>query len=89
MRIVTFLLVILFIALVTGFSILNADNVLLNYYFGTLHWPLSLILVIVFLLGLLIGFIINLSKLLRSRLQTAKVKRELQQLRKSPVKNHA
>ncbi|WP_440651802.1 lipopolysaccharide assembly protein LapA domain-containing protein [Cysteiniphilum sp. 19S12-1] len=53
------ILVVIFI-LVAALAVLNAQEVTFNYLIGTLHLPLILLLLVVFVLGLVIGMVLML-----------------------------
>jgi lipopolysaccharide assembly protein A len=59
-RIVNYLFLGFIILVGVTFALLNAKGVDLNYYFGTIHIPLSLLLIESFALGILITSIVNL-----------------------------
>lgn len=59
MRIVNYLFLVFIILVGVTFALLNAKGVDLNYYFGTIRIPLSLLLVESFALGILITLIVN------------------------------
>lgn len=70
---------ILFLLLL-GFAALNSDSVTLRYFLG-LEWqaPLSLVILVVFAIGLLTGLLACTSRLLRNQ-------RELRELRRQAAK---
>ena len=57
MRIVTYLFLILLVVLALIFAGLNADLVSVNYYLGTKRLPLSLLILLSFVLGGLLGLL--------------------------------
>lgn len=94
MRIVTYLFLILLVVLALIFAGLNADLVSVNYYLGIKRLPLSLLILLSFisggLLGLLTAFITYVklkyvSRRLRHRLNL--VEKELINLRALPFKD--
>lgn len=58
MRIFTYILLLLIIILGITFAILNHNPVVIHYYLGSKMLPLSLLLVIFFVLGTLLGLIV-------------------------------
>lgn len=80
MRTLAFPLKLILFLLLLGFAALNSDSVTLRYFLG-LEWqaPLSLVILIVFAVGLLTGLLACTSRLLRSQ-------RELRELRREPRK---
>ncbi|MFM2321943.1 MAG: hypothetical protein RLZZ225_96 [Pseudomonadota bacterium] len=94
MRIVTYLFLILLVVFALIFAGLNADLVSVNYYLGTKRLPLSLLIILSFILGGLLGLLtafITYVKLkyvnrrLRHRLNL--VEKELTNLRALPFKD--
>ena len=79
----TALKVILFI-LIMGFAIKNSQPAELHYYLG-LSWeaPLTLILLITFIIGMLAGIIACVGTMIRQRRQLVALKKELNVLSKS------
>jgi len=76
------------------FAILNAENVQLNYYFGSQQLPLSLALVFSMIVGALLGVLASIGLILRSRREVAKLRKaseiaekEIANLRAIPIKN--
>jgi putative membrane protein len=93
MRIVTYLFLILLVVFALIFAGLNADLVSVNYYLGIKRLPLSLLIILSFILGGLLGLLtafITYVKLkyvnrrLRHRLNL--VEKELTNLRALPFK---
>lgn len=94
MRIVqgVFLFAIFVIAL--AFAVINADPVRLNYYLGTSELPLSLVLIVAFAVGAVMGLAVNLGRILRLRHVISQLRRaarvteqELANLRAIPLRN--
>ena len=76
------------------FAVLNAENVQLNYYLGTIELPLSLVLVLAMIIGAILGIFASLSFIIGSRRSASKLKRsvevaekEIVNLRNIPIKN--
>lgn len=76
-RLLGFLFLIVLVALGLSFAVLNADPVTLNYYFGFLEVPLSMIVVVSLVAGALIGVLVSMGSLLRLRQTSARLKRQL------------
>ena len=70
--------IILFLLLL-GFAALNSDTVTLRYFLG-LEWraPLSLVILVVFTLGLLVGLLACSMRLLRSHRELRGLRKELE-----------
>lgn len=76
------------------FAVLNAENVQLNYYLGSVELPLSLVLVLSMIVGAVLGIFASLSFIIGSRRNTSKLKRsvevaekEIVNLRNIPIKD--
>lgn len=94
MRMVTYVILALLLLVGITFACLNADPVLINYYFGKRTMPLSLLVVLTFtlgcLLGLLVGCIMTLkqkSKNYRLQHRIKIAEKELANLRTIPLKD--
>lgn len=94
MRIVTYLFLILLVLFALIFAGLNADLVSVNYYLGTKRLPLSLLILLSFILGGLLGLLTAfityvklkyVNRCLRHRLNL--VEKELINLRALPFKD--
>ena len=76
------------------FAVLNAENVQLNYYLGSVELPLSLVLVVTMIIGALLGIFASLSFIIGSRRNASKLKhsvdvaeKEIANLRNIPIKD--
>jgi len=76
------------------FAVLNAENVQLNYYLGSVELPLSLVLVVTMIIGALLGIFASLSFIIGSRRSASKLKhsvdvaeKEIANLRNIPIKD--
>lgn len=77
------------------FSVLNAENIQLNYYLGSVELPLSLVLIIAMILGAILGIFASLNLIIGSRRSATKLKRsvevaekEIGNLRNIPIKDN-
>ncbi len=93
-RIVIFVLLLLVILLGLSFALMNAELVQLNYYFGTLQAPLSLVVVLAIILGAGLGVLASLSIVVGQKRELAKLrksakiaKEEVSNLRSLPLKD--
>ena len=59
-RIITFALLLLVALLGLSFALMNAEPVRLDYYFGTLQAPLSLVVVIALIIGAGLGVLASM-----------------------------
>lgn len=92
MRIISAIIILIILILGISFAFLNAEPVIVNYYLGSSKFPLSLLLVLVFGCGALIGIVVSLPIWLRLKKQNLvlshrvkNVEKELANLRISPL----
>jgi putative membrane protein len=78
------------------FATLNSESVTVNYYFDQSTLPLSLLLVIVFALGCLIGMIVGFWLVLKAKIQNYRIRqklslaeKEIENLRAIPLQDQA
>lgn len=76
------------------FAILNAENVQLNYYFGSQQIPLSLVMVMSMIVGAVLGVFASISLIFRNRKEISRLRKasamaekEIANLRAIPIKN--
>ena len=93
-RIFSTLLMVVVILLGLGFAQINADEVVLHYYFGKVSVPLSLLLALTLGLGVLLGILTSAAAIYRVRRENARLQRqmklreeELMNLRSIPLKD--
>jgi putative membrane protein len=60
MKIIGYIFLLLIIVLGFTFACLNASSVNINYYIGSTNMPLSMLLVIAFIVGMIIGMLFML-----------------------------
>lgn len=77
MRIISFILLLILIIIGVGFAMQNAEQVTLNYYFGHVDLPLSLLLTLCLAVGALLGLFIGWCLLLRSQWQNRRLRKQL------------
>ena len=91
------LFIVIFILLFVGvsFAVLNADEVQLNYYFGQMQAPLSLIIVMSLACGAALGMLASLSMIIRLKHEQGKLtksvklaEKEVENLRSLPLKDN-
>lgn len=76
MRILALLVLLLVVGVGLTFSVMNAEPVTLDYYFGSSDIPLALLLVISLALGALLGVIASLGVILRLKRTASGLRRE-------------
>jgi putative membrane protein len=82
MRIISYLFLLLIVLFGITFAALNAESVTINYYIDQATLPLSLLLVIVFALGCLIGVLTSLWLLIKMKLTQFRLKSRLKSAEK-------
>ncbi|MDF1677606.1 MAG: LapA family protein [Legionellaceae bacterium] len=94
MRFIMMIFYLCLMLLGVSFSVLNAGAVTLNLYFKTVTLPMSMLVVMAFVLGVLVGFVIFWSRYWCRYVKYRKVKhqlemmeREIKNLREIPLKH--
>lgn len=77
MRIVSYFFLLVIVLFGMTFAALNSESVTINYYFGQSTLPLSLLLVLVFAFGCLIGMIAGFWLLLKAKMNNHRLKQRL------------
>ena len=77
MRIISYLFIIVIVLFGISFATLNSESVIINYYIGQSALPLSLLLVLVFALGCLMGIIVGLWLLLKAKILNYRLRQRL------------
>ena len=77
MRIISYFFLLVIVLFGMTFATLNSESVTINYYFGQSTLPLSLLLVLVFAFGCLIGMIVGFWLLLRAKLLNYRLRQKL------------
>ncbi len=93
-RILTLFAMLIVVVVGILFAVLNADPVVLNYYFGSRAMPLSLVLVLAMLIGAILGVLACSGVLMRQRHTIHKLRRsvelaekEVENLRAIPIRD--
>ncbi|HHM05820.1 MAG TPA: LapA family protein [Gammaproteobacteria bacterium] len=60
-----------------AFTLLNSHTVEINYYFGTLSVPLSLLIVLAVALGAVLGLVVYLMKMAGARRKISKLRKSV------------
>ena len=81
-RLVGFLFLLVLVVLGLSFAVLNSQKVSLNYYFGYLDIPLSMIVVLSLATGAVIGVLVSAGLMLRLKAQTRQLRRKLRNAEK-------
>ncbi|OGV32360.1 MAG: hypothetical protein A3E88_05755 [Legionellales bacterium RIFCSPHIGHO2_12_FULL_35_11] len=89
---IIFYLILIFIGV--SFAALNATSVQVNFYFKTIQMPISVLMVFMVGIGVIIGFVIFLSRYWNLKTMHRKIKnqlklteREIKNLRSIPIRN--
>ena len=73
MRIISYFFLIVIILFGMTFATLNSESVTINYYLGQSTLPLSLLLVIVFALGCLVGMVVGFWLLIKAKITNYRI----------------
>lgn len=94
MKLISTVIITTIILIAILFSVLNAEPVSINYYFGELIYPLSLLMVLVLAIGIFSGILASMVLILKLRNMNAKLKKEISEsekelinLRRLPLKD--
>ncbi|STX28945.1 Predicted membrane protein [Legionella beliardensis] len=94
MRIIMIILYLLLILLGISFAALNAASVQVNFYVTTLTLPISVLMALTLGIGLIIGFLLFLSRYWRLKMACLKIRnqlkiteKEIKNLRTMPLKD--
>lgn len=82
MRILSYIFILLIIVLGITFATLNSMTVNVNYYVGHKDMPLSLLLAIVFAFGGLMGIIVGLWILIKTKMKNFRLRQKLRMAEK-------
>lgn len=74
-RLVDLVAIIVIVVLGLSFAMLNTEVTHLNYYFGSIRTPLSLLLIAALFLGAVLGALSTVGILLRQRAEIARLRR--------------
>ena len=77
MRIISYFFILIIVIFGMTFATLNSESVTINYYLGQSTLPLSLLLVLVFALGCLIGIVVGLWLLVKAKLSQHRLQQRL------------
>ena len=86
MRLLVYLLFFAVLFVCVGFAIINADPVVVSYYFGELTAPLSLVVVIAIIVGAILGIVAGLGMVLKAKREISSLRRQLR-LKEKEVSN--
>ena len=94
MRVISTLFFLLVVIIGVTFSLLNADVVVINYYFGEKTLPLSILIILSFAVGGVIGTLFGLVYSFRMFRENSRLKKkvsmsekEIENLRAIPLKD--
>lgn len=85
MRILTYLTLIAIVLLGISFATLNPDSVNFNYYIGHRTLPLSLLLVMTFVVGCILGLLVGFFLLIKLKIKNYKLQNQLKVAEKEVV----
>lgn len=95
MRIIMMFFYLILIVIGVSFAALNATSVKVNFYFLTMHLPVSVLMTLMLGIGIIFGFLMLLSRYMRLQAEHRKLKhqlklteQEIKNLRTIPVSDH-
>lgn len=77
MRIISYFFLLIIVLFGMTFATFNSESVTINYYFGQYTLPLSLLLVLVFAFGCLVGMIASFWLLMKAKLLNYRLRQKL------------
>lgn len=77
MRIISYIIILLIVVFGVTFSTLNSESVTVNYYFGQSSLPLSMLLVLVFTFGCIVGLIVGFWMVIKSKIINHRLRQRL------------
>ena len=94
MRIISYFFLLVIVLFGMTFATLNSESVVINYYLGQSTLPLSLLLVLVFALGCLVGMLVGFWLVIKAKMTNYRMKqrlslaeKEIQNLRAIPLQD--
>ena len=94
MRIISYFFLLVIVLFGMTFATLNSESVTINYYLGQSTLPLSLLLVLVFALGCLVGMLVGFWLVIKAKMTNYRMKqrlslaeKEIQNLRAIPLQD--
>ena len=95
MRIISYFFLLVIVLFGMTFATLNSESVTINYYFGESTLPLSLLLVIVFALGCLVGMVVGFWLVIKAKIANYRLRqrltlaeKEIENLRAIPLQDN-
>ena len=82
-RLFTYTLLLIIVVFGMSFATLNSESVTIDYYLSQSSLPLSLLLVIVFAMGCLVGLISSAWLLIKSKVLNYRLRQQLESAEKS------
>ncbi|MBI5449892.1 MAG: LapA family protein [Gammaproteobacteria bacterium] len=89
MRMIAVLLVLFIVMVALLFGLLNAGTVTLDYYWGQWQLPLSWLLLLTLVAGMMIGVLLGLLRVIRLQLQLRGLRRQLRDVPDAGANNTA
>ena len=79
MNILTLIVTIIVVTIGVTFALLNSEAIHFNYYVGERVIPLSLLLALSLIIGIIVGWLVALPNRIRQRTQIFRLRRQLKQ----------
>ncbi len=77
MRVISYIVILILLIVGITFAILNAGDVVVDYYVNKISLPLSLLIALTFVIGALCGLFVGLIMYWKAKCLAKKTKREL------------
>ncbi len=86
-RLLSIIILLIFMAFGVAIAIVNADDVVFNYYYGSVTQPLSILLVGAIMIGALLASLINSLVILSLRHQLNRAQKQLLKIEEKSKEN--
>ena len=88
MKVIGYIVLVIVLLIGITFAILNASDVSVNYFFGRAHMALSLLLVIAFAIGGIIGLLVSLFAIVRLKARVMSLHKKLMKSNQALEREH-
>lgn len=80
MKVSTFVLCLFFLVVGIFVTALNSESVRFDYYLSSIDLPLSILLIMILLIGIVVGIFMNLGSVMKLRWENRSLKKKLKSL---------
>lgn len=78
-RYISYIVLIIIVVIGISFAILNASPVTVDYYAAKTTLPLSIVIFVAFVLGVIVGILVMLPKWLSARFSVRRLRKQIKQ----------